>query len=1346
MNRLVSKVFGRLFIGAASLTLVVSSRADITSGFIVYLAMDQTNGYVAYDSTANAHNAVLTNFPDDSFGWVSGETNGALNFNSNTNNERAVISDGAGLLDLCTNTGSALSLAVWVNAKSSGQPNGAGIVAKGYGHGGEKFCLDYFGGYRFYVRNAAGTSILVGPVGLADGNWHHLVGIYNGVNTNNGLQLYLDGQLAGSTNAPASLLATTHDISLGSREDTSTSGYTLSLYGMEDEVRLYNRALSAADVQQLYLASIPPVAAVSDYAPPAGQFSLTNGWQLQSLSNITDSGTVISDTNYQPAGWYPATVPGTVLTTLVNAGVYPEPLYGTNNYHIPDSLCRTSYWYRTAFVIPPTYSSNRLWLNFDGVNYTASVWLNGSCLGLIQGAFARGKFDITPYANLGGTNVVAVLVNPEPNPGTAHQKTIASGTGSNGGATATDGPTFLCTVGWDWIPTIRDRATGIWQDVSVSGAGPVLIQNPYVTTSLPLPATNPASVNVQVTLSNTTSSAQSGTLTGTIGTIIFSQTVSLNPLSAIILAFNPTSTPSLLITNPLLWWPNGYGPQNLYTLQLAFTASNVLSDTQSLNFGIRQIAYTQPGSTNLGFVVNGVNVVAKGGDWGMDEAMKRIPAARLDAQVHMHQQANYTIIRNWVGQSTSEAFYDACDKYGLLVWDEFFQPNPGDGPNVTNAPLYLANVQEKLLRFRNHPCIALWCGRNEGNPAPAAVAQGNSNLVATLDPGRFYQPSSSAGMGVKSSGPYYWREPCYFYLVDAAFKTEIGSVSIPTLEAVEGMMPSNDWQVINDDWAEHDLCSGAQRGNLYPGIIANRYGAFANLADFVRKGQLANYEAFRAMYEGRFARLFRPVTGVITWMSNPAQPSFVWQIYSWDLEPNASLFAARKACEPVHIMMNQTNWHAMVINNEPQSPGPLSARIREFNLDGSLQYAVTNTLTAPGSAVTDLGLMTFPASLSAVHFVKLELYDSANHLLSDNFYWRETAQDNFQALNTLSNAAVNIQATWQIAGSNVLINVTLSNQAPVVALMTHLQLRQATSGSRVLPVFYSDNYLSLLPGETKSITIQAGTNSLNGDSPLLAVDGWNVTANAVAGSDDTVAVIPNLAAMATHGTPLSATNILRINAGGSVGCIPLGGSGWGADLDYSGGSATTTLTNINTSALNAAPSWVYETERWGAMTYTIPVNQPGLYLVRLHFAEVKFGPGGRQFNLAINGRQVLTNFDIAAAGGQCAAVVRDFAARPDSNTNIVLAFTAGAADQPKVSGIEVASPALVLNLSPASGNRFALSWPAWPNYNLNLYTTTNLTPPVAWSPATNNVLLDNGTNIAHVSTGTGSEFFLLQGP
>jgi hypothetical protein len=856
---------------------------------------------------------------------------------------------------------------------------------------------------------------------------------------------------------------------------------------------------------------------------------LTSAWMLQSAATIAASGAEISRTDYPLTNWFPATVPGTVLTSLVNDGEYPEPLYGENNLNIPDNLCRASYWYRTTFMVPQVFSGRRVWLNFDGINYLAEIWVNGHSAGAIKGAFARGIFDITPDVVAGKPAALAVQILPEPNPGASHRKTIADGTGRNGGVTAMDGPTFLCSIGWDWIPTIRDRNMGIWQKVTLSSSGPVVLQNPYVTSDLPLPRTDSADLTVSVTVSNVTDVAQTGTLTGKAGDgIHFRQKISLAPGGARTVTFLPASAHSLHLRHPRLWWPNGYGPQNLYTLHLSFAVDGSVSDERDVTFGVRKITYAVPGSDNLTLSVNGVPVVAKGGDWGMDEAMKRIPRARLDAMIRMHRLANYTIIRNWVGQSTSEDFYELCDQYGLLVWDEFFQPNPADGPDPADAGLYLANVREKILRFRNHPCIALWCARNEGDP-PAAIGAGIQKLIDAFDPGRLYQPSSTSGHGVISHGPYHWRTPSEFYSFPEteAFKTEIGSMSVPTLEAVHAMMPEKDWNVINDDWAEHDFCKGAQQGDLYPGILSRRYGPVTSLPDFVRKAQLADYEAYRAMYEGRFAKLFHPVTGVITWMSNPAQPSFVWQLYSHDLEPDSSLFAVRAACEPVHVMLNQADWRVMVVNNRPGAPADLTVRTRVFNLDGTLQFAHTNALTAAPSAVTGTGEIVPPGD--QVRFVKLELLDAHDRLLSDNFYWQAATDhpDDFQVLNRLPLVALEVQAMRHDKDGKCLLAVSVHNPTQSVALMAHLQLRRADSGRRVLPVFYSDNYLSLPPGETKSLTIEAAASDLAGTAPLLAVDGWNVTVKPASASSRSIQIVPNTEAqvIGTTAPPLDMSEI-----------------------------------------------------------------------------------------------------------------------------------------------------------------------------------------------------------------------------
>jgi len=566
---------------------------------------------------------------------------------------------------------------------------------------------------------------------------------------------------------------------------------------------------------------------------------------------------------------------------------------------------------------------------------------------------------------------------------------------------------------------------------------------------------------------------------------------------------DPANTAGLQVKNPKLWWPNGFGPQNLYTLHLSFESAGTISDQQEVTFGIRQIQYSVPDSENLTLSVNGVRVFCRGGDWGMDEAMKRTPRARLEAAVRMHQIANINMIRNWVGQSTSKDLYELCDKYGILLWDEFFQPNPSDGDNPADLDIYMANVRDKVLRFRSHPCIALWCARNEGHP-PTEIDEALKKLLAELDPARLYQASSTDGRGVHSGGPYCWRAPRFFYDFPAreVFKTEIGSVSIPTLESIQGMMPEKDWKEINDDWAEHDLARGAQKGDQYPRIINERYGKVLNLADFARKGQLATYEAFRAMYEGRNSGLFKTATAVITWMSHPAQPSFVWQLYHHDLEPNSALFAVKKAGEPVHVQLNEKNWNVEIINNLPAPLAQAQVHLTIYNLDGKLAGRQDFAVNASQEAATSLGAVNWPDNLSAVHFVKLELRDAAGKLLSDNFYWRALPahRDDLSPLASLPVASLAATVSRHDEDGQCRLEVTLKNSSPSVALMTHLQLHRNKSGERVLPVYYTDNYVSLVPGETKTIGIEAAAVDLKSEEPLVTLDGWNIGLDAAKSS------------------------------------------------------------------------------------------------------------------------------------------------------------------------------------------------------------------------------------------------------
>jgi hypothetical protein len=838
-----------------------------------------------------------------------------------------------------------------------------------------------------------------------------------------------------------------------------------------------------------------------------------SGWQMQDIAKVTAPAEQVSTPAYHPDAWYQATVPGTVLTTLVNNGVYPEPLYGENMRSIPESLNKTSYWYRTTVDIPQTKRGQHIWLNFQGINYAADVWINGRNAGTIRGAFIRGLFDITPDVKPGHPATLAVLVHPQPHPGTPHEHTQALGLGQNGGQTAIDGATFLSTIGWDWIPAIRDRDTGIWLPVTLTSTGSSRLGDTYITTDLS-PANDTADIAIKATVKNLESTPANSTLHATLTSptghdFTFDQPVQLAPGETKTITFDKSTTPSLHLQQPDLWWPNGYGKQSLYTLHLKLSSGPTLLDQSDLHFGIRKIDYAVADSENLTISVNGVKIMIRGGDWGLDEAMKRIPYQRLDAQFRMHALAHMNMIRNWVGQSTSPDFYDLADKYGILLWDEFFQPNPGDGPNVTDIPTYLANVTDKVLRYRNHPAIAVWCARNEGYP-PKNIDDALRTLMAELEPTRLYQPSSTAGRGVSSHGPYHWRTPREFYIIDNDFfKTETGSVSIPTLESIHGMMPQKDWETITDDWAEHDFAKGASDGNTYPLVLAARYGKVTNLADFVRKGQLMNYEAYRAMYEGRNAQLFHPTTGIITWMSNPAQPSFVWQLYHYDLEPNSSLFAVKKAGELVHIQFNESNGQLQIINNTPEAIDNAVAHVAIYNLDGTIAAQHDTPVTAPASLATSLGVIDFPATISNVHFLKLELKDTSGKLLSENFYWKAKPdhQDDLTDLKKLPTVTLEPQIIRKDADGKSLITVTLHNPSTNIALMTHVQLRRKTSDERVLPVYYSDNYITFLPGETRTITIEADTAQFKGEDALVVLDGWN--AAVTPSSSDGVAISLN---------------------------------------------------------------------------------------------------------------------------------------------------------------------------------------------------------------------------------------------
>jgi len=903
------------------------------------------------------------------------------------------------------------------------------------------------------------------------------------------------------------------------------------------------------------------------------EWTLTGGWKLRPAPDVLEPAEAISHPEFSVKEWWTATVPGTVLTTMVDQGIYPDPDYGLNNLAIPESLNKQDYWYRTEFNAANEWKGRRITLTFEGINYAAAVWLNGKLLGTIKGAFIRGVFDVTTAIKLGQTNVLAVRVSPPPHPGIPHEQSIKAGAGENGGIMCLDGPTFVDTEGWDWIPAIRDRDTGIWQPVTLRTTSVVRIGDPQVITKLPLPETNQAAVDISVPLLNDSPNTVHGTLTASFENVTVTKAVSLSSGKNEV-KLSPAEFPQLTVENPRLWWPNGYGKPELYTLKLSFADGGKESDARDVRFGVREITYEislldstghlrrvdysptvaheknqqivdithegirnipssdpypsiyppewkegwkswvaslKPGSEKSAAVkvvedtraspyltirVNGVRIAARGGSWGMDDSRKRVSREKLEPYFRLHRDANVNIIRNWVGQSTEETFFDLADEYGLLVWNDFWASTQNYNVEPEDPELFLENARDTILRFRNHPSIALWCGRNEGVPQPT-LNEGLDQLIRTLDGTRYYTPTSNQ-VNLQNSGPYRYVDPkLYFTMLNHGFSVETGTPSFPTLEMWRAWIPEPDRWPISDAWSYHDWHMNGN-GDMAPFMteMEKEFGAATSLEDFDRKAQMLNYVQHRAIFEGMNAHLWAPNTGRMLWMTQPAWPSSTWQILSSDYDTQASFYGVKKASEPLHIQLDPSSFQVQVTNSLPGTARGLTIRAKVYSLDNKVLAEQEEKKDAP-TGLTVAFTLDLAAHLKGnVALVKLELRDSRANLVSDNFYWLGGESADYRKLNRLPAAQLAVTTNAAHEKDQVRIHVRLENIGTTAAIETKLTLLESDGATRVLPAYYGDNYVSLLPGENREIEIESPASAVK-NGLTLGLRGWNVTEKVV---------------------------------------------------------------------------------------------------------------------------------------------------------------------------------------------------------------------------------------------------------
>lgn len=849
-------------------------------------------------------------------------------------------------------------------------------------------------------------------------------------------------------------------------------------------------------------------------------------WKFKKVTELQAAPEKLSSATYAASDWKPAIIPGTVLNSLVANKVYPEPYFGDNNRKerklIPDlNEAGTEfyhYWFRTEFNIPATFHNKKIWLKFNGINYRCEIWLNGKNIGTMAGMFNAQQFDITALANRKGKNVLAVKVKPVDVPGSSNRsKNIrvgAVGENANGG----DGEmgknvSMLMSVGWDFTAPdgIRDRNTGIWREVELFATGPVLIEDVFVISKLPLPDTTSAKETIKLDLVNSTSKLQKGILSGTIkeAGIKFSKTVTLKAGERKSITLTPEEFKQFHIKSPKLWWPLNKGNQHLYSLDLKFTLAGLVSSHSATRFGIREIRtdINTPDQSRR-FLVNGHPVFIRGSNW-VPEAMLRNNTARTYAELRYTKQAGINFLRLWGGGiAESDYFYQLCDEFGIMVWSEFWIT--GDTRFPTDTALYFKNMENTVKRIRNHASSAYYVSANE-----STEIKGAGELIRRLDPTKDYQAQSEC-CGIHDGSPYKYENPMQYFENTASkrgsrvdgFNPEYGTPILPIYSSLKELMPANDlWPANNAVWTYLDGGGFHQMATKYREAV-EEFGKPQTIEDYAKKAQFVGAMNFRAIWEvwnyNKFGFGDRFASGLLFWYHNSPVPQTSARFYDWFLEPTAGLYYSQNGLAPLHPQFDYFKNTVSVYNDYRKTFAGYKLKASVYNMDSKEVLTLNKTIDIPADGlVKDALKIDFPKDITQVHFIKLVLTDAAGKFVADAFYWRSSdaykgawtmtgpAVSGFQDINQLKKTTLDMQATETRSAGKVTLQATIKNTGTSLSFFTQLRLLGA-DGKSIKPAFYSDNFFNLLPGEQKTVQVEIPAELIKNNVVRLFAGAFNV--------------------------------------------------------------------------------------------------------------------------------------------------------------------------------------------------------------------------------------------------------------
>ena len=861
----------------------------------------------------------------------------------------------------------------------------------------------------------------------------------------------------------------------------------------------------------LPLLAILAIIAFDLQAQPAAIFLLNENWKAKRATDVLADGTEITSVNFEPEGWIEAVVPGTVLTTLLHNKQIPDPFFGMNNNLIPD-VYETgrnyyTYWFYNEFELPELKEDQQVWLSFRGINYFADIFLNGKRINTNthEGMYLREKYLITPYLNKGKANKLAVWVAP-PDP-------VGNPNGGQGGdGTIGRNVTMQFTAGWDWICPVRDRNTGIWDRVVVEITGTADLRNPFVEMRVPgvrEPGAkqNPAFLKPSAELVNCTSTAVQGIFSVTIEGQTKSVKVTLNPNEVKVSAL-----PEFKIENPQLWWPNGMGDHPLYKVKFDFVVqTGVNLDSEEVVVGIRETGnYWDEKIRSRVFTVNGQKVFIKGGNWIASDMLMRLSRERYEAEVRMHAEMNMNMIRIWGGGLTERPeFYDACDKYGVLVWQDLWISGDcnGEWPDPMkkesqarrkaypdNHDLFLESAIDQIKMLRNHPSLYLWCGSNETLPVADILKALEEDIFPKYDPGRFFLEYSTSAklmtnsIGGVGDGPYGIREPEKIFTERSfPFNPETGSVGIPNYDGLKKFIPEDEMVPPQGprpgrSWQYHKYLPLMD--------FPDRYGKVKDIRDFCFKAQLVSYEQYRALQEAFNHKMWDWYAGMLIWKNQNPWTALRGSFYDYYLDYQGGYFGYKHAAAPIHIQLNLNDSVVCVLNQTAIETKPLTAKILLFDMHGKLLSEQKNEIILQAHDLILLSKVELPKNTNEVFFLKLQLTDQ-DIMVDENLYWLSNKHHSYEKLNELEKVEVRAEIKKNGEGQSV---IKISNPKNETAFFIRLKVTNSNN-ELVLPVYFTDNYITLLPGEEKEILPDLSSGkAISGLNNLsLVIEGWNVT-------------------------------------------------------------------------------------------------------------------------------------------------------------------------------------------------------------------------------------------------------------